>query len=195
MAEKKNDNKIVSDTDIPTWQQVTDQGATTTNAIKVTGTDGFDLEPGFNINYLPSVSTGTLLVTNNDGEYTSLKIQAQNNSLGTLVALLTSYDGTEEEEVARFDRLEEGSTVSLTVPGEISAAPATSPESLTTLSQLALKADLTVLNNYDTSGQTDQKISALDLSLAVVAKSGSYNDLINKPIIPSPYTYNSDYLY
>ena len=75
------------------------------------------------------------------------------------------------------------------VPGGVGAAiDDTTPSTTTTYSSQKIEDELSALNEANATQNTEIAKKANDAELAPVAKSGSYNDLTNKPTIPSAYT-------
>jgi hypothetical protein len=85
---------------------------------------------------------------------------------------VTSFNGS----AAKTINLKAGNNISITkdTSGNI------------TITGSVQQTDLTDVNTA--IGELEDAIDALDNSLATVAKSGSYNDLTNKPTIPSAVT-------
>lgn len=72
------------------------------------------------------------------------------------------------------------------VPGGVGAAiDDTTPSATTTYSSQKIEDELSALNEANATQNTEIAKKANDADLAAVAKSGSYNDLTNKPTIPT----------
>ena len=75
------------------------------------------------------------------------------------------------------------------VPGGVGAAiDDTTPSATTTYSSTKIEAELSALNEAKAAQDEEIAKRAKDADLAAVAKSGSYDDLTNKPTIPAAYT-------
>ena len=64
----------------------------------------------------------------------------------------------------------------------------TTPSTSTTYSSSKIESEINKLNQANATQNTEIAKKANDADLAKVAKSGSYNDLTNKPTIPAAYT-------
>lgn len=101
------------------------------------------------------------------------------NVSGTLSAI--SEMGGEVPENATSDDMASG-VRSIPVGAKIDD---TTPSSTTTYSSQKIESELTALNEANATQNTEIAKKANDAELAPVAKSGSYNDLTNKPTIPT----------
>ena len=104
------------------------------------------------------------------------------NVSGTLSAI--SEMGGEVLEGATSDDMASG-VRSIPVGAKIND---TTPSTTTTYSSQKIEDELSTLNTANAQQDTEIAKKANDADLASVAKSGSYNDLSNKPTIPSAYT-------
>ena len=64
----------------------------------------------------------------------------------------------------------------------------TTPSTTTTYSSSKIESEISKLNEANAAQDKEIAKKANDSDLAAVAKSGSYNDLTNKPTIPAAYT-------
>ena len=101
------------------------------------------------------------------------------NVSGTLSAI--SEMGGEVPEGATSDDMASG-VRSIPVGAKIDD---TTPSSTTTYSSQKIESELTALNQANAAQNTEIAKKANDADLARVAKSGSYDDLTNKPTIPT----------
>lgn len=74
------------------------------------------------------------------------------------------------------------------VTGGGAAIDDTTPSSTTTYSSQKIESELSALNEAKAAQDEEIAKRAKDADLAAVAKSGSYDDLTNKPTIPAAYT-------